>query len=128
MNIEYWNWLFLECRIPQFGVFRAYNGQNLIRLDIKIKEGITERQSLEFGWNWPTFKEFYQSLTDFSEKVKKSDFKNKYLQYSSGSEQIQINFYFSKQNWILFYEWIKKVYQEFSEQRSEFERKFKRRL
>lgn len=126
MSVEYWSWLFLECRISQFAIFRAYNGADLIRLDIKIKEGITERQSLEYGWSWPVFEEFCQSLTDFNRKVKKTDFKNKYLQYSSGTNSIQINFYFSKENWISFYEFISKVYREFDEQRKEFQEKFKK--
>lgn len=128
MTIEYWNWLESELKIPQFAIFRAYNGENLIRLDIKVKEGISERQSLEYGFNWPAFQKFVESLEDFSEKVKKSDFKNRYLQYNSGSDLIQIHFYFSKENWDLFYEFIKKVFYEFAEQRSEFERKYGRRL
>lgn len=128
MAIEYWSWQDIELKIPQFGVFRLYNGQDLIRLDIKIKEGITERESLEYGWNWKTFGEFYQSLKDFNEKAKKTDFKNKYLQYSSGTNSIQISFYFSKQNWNLFYNFIDQAYREFAEQRKVFQERFGRRL
>jgi len=129
MSMEYWNWLDLELKIPEFAIFRAFNGADLIRLFVKIKEGISEREELNYGWNWKAFGEFYQDLTNFNEKVEKVKDLNsgeKALRYSSGSNRIQVTFYFSKENWTLFYAFMRKVYLLFSEQRQEFEQKFKK--
>jgi len=125
MNIEYWNWRDLECRIAGFAVFRAYNGEDLIRLDVKIREEVSSRESLEYCWDWPTFKEFYQSVEAFNRKVKKTaDFRGKYFRFSSGTDLISVAFYFSRENWSLFFDFIKGIYFQFAEQREEFEQKF----
>jgi len=128
MRQEYWNWLNLELKIPQFAIFRIFNGVNLIRLFVKIKEEVASREELNFSWNWKTFEESYHSLIDFDKKIKKVDFKDRYILYSSGSELIQIKFYFSKENWKLFFDFIKRSFEQFSEQRREFKQKFGRKL
>jgi len=113
----FWAWRNFKLILPGFLIFRIYTGLDSIVLELKVKEQAGERQSLELTYNSQTFGEFIESLKGINGRVIKKDFGSKSLKYDFSSEnKAELNFYFNKNEWIKFYQFLENCYKEIQEQ------------
>ncbi|GAI87170.1 unnamed protein product [marine sediment metagenome] len=102
-----WIWKDFKLVLPGLSVIRIFTGENLIEIALKVKEELEERQELNLAFSLNSFREFLRDLGKIDIKVIKKDFGSKSLKYDFSSEsKVEFNFYFSKEKFLKFYQFL----------------------
>ena len=123
MNIEeqkrLFSWKSFKLVIPGLYIFNLISSQNLVELNIKSqeKDGLKE---IYFTWTYENWDKFFRELEKFNQGVIRiKDFKGKAVLYNIG-EKMQTNLYFTREQWIRFFEFVSSAFKDFKEQREVF--------
>lgn len=123
MNIEeqkrLFSWESFKLVMPGLYIINLVSSQNSIELNIKSQEsdGLKE---IYYTWTYEKWDKFFEELKGFNKKVNRTrDFKDKVAVYNLG-EKLQTNLYFTREQWIRFFEFVSSAFKSFGEQRKIF--------
>ena len=109
--------------LPGFLILRVYTGSDLVEIALKTKEEAGERRELILSFGLDSFGEFIESLKKINSKVEKKDFGSKSLKYDFSFEsRTEFNFYFNKDEFLKFYEFLENCNKEIIEQARGYEK------
>ena len=113
------SWGSFKLVIPELYIFNLTLSQNSVELSVKAKEkdGLIE---VYYSWDWQNWDKFFEELEKFNRGVIKiKNFKDKVAVYKLG-EKLQTSLYFTRAQWVRFYEFILETYKNFEDQRKIF--------
>lgn len=109
------SWRNYKLVIPELYIFNLTSSQNSVELSLKAKEkdGLIE---VYYSWDWQKWDKFFEELEKFNRGVIKiKNFKDKVVLYNLG-EKLQTNLYFTREQWVRFYEFISETHKNFEDQ------------
>jgi len=128
MNIEEQKRLFIwksfKLVIPGLYISNLTSSQNSVELNIKSqeKDGLKE---IYYTWTYENWDKFFKEVEKFNQGVIKiKDFKDKVAVYNLG-EKLQTNLYFTREQWIRFFEFVSSAFKAFKDQREKIKGIFK---
>ncbi|MBA7489797.1 hypothetical protein ES702_00331 [subsurface metagenome] len=113
------SWRSFKLVMPGLYIFNLISSQNSIELNTKSQEpdGLKE---IHYTWDYENWDKFFRELEKFNRGVIRiKDFKDKFAIYNLG-EKLQTNLFFTREQWVRFFEFVSSAFKAFEDQRKIF--------